>query len=207
MTSMDRYWFLTWTTYGTWLPGDERGFVSSVRMNSGQSEIHNRLGDDIDGDRPALQQFSERRMSQNAVFLTPADAVLVADQFAETARFRGWSIPALAIMRNHIHLVVGVSGDPDPEVLLRDFKSYASRKLNSQRSGQQNWWTRSGSTRKLKDRLAVLGAIRYTRDQEYPLVVRIDPEWAIDINGEPPASAGVSHPASVALAIDLTAPP
>ena len=25
---IDRIWFLTWTTYGTWLPGDERGFVS-----------------------------------------------------------------------------------------------------------------------------------------------------------------------------------
>jgi hypothetical protein len=29
-----RYWLLTWTTYGTWLPGDERGFVSPVRENS-----------------------------------------------------------------------------------------------------------------------------------------------------------------------------
>ena len=27
---MDRYWLLTWTTYGTWLPGDARGFVSNV---------------------------------------------------------------------------------------------------------------------------------------------------------------------------------
>jgi len=23
-------WLLTWTTYGTWLPGDERGFVGNV---------------------------------------------------------------------------------------------------------------------------------------------------------------------------------
>src|SRR5947209_816005 len=29
-TAMDRYWFLTWTTYGTWLPGDARGFVGRV---------------------------------------------------------------------------------------------------------------------------------------------------------------------------------
>ena len=25
-----RYWLLTSTTYGTWLPGDERGFVGRV---------------------------------------------------------------------------------------------------------------------------------------------------------------------------------
>ena len=29
-----RYWLLTWTTYGTWLPGDDRGFVSPVRKSS-----------------------------------------------------------------------------------------------------------------------------------------------------------------------------
>jgi hypothetical protein len=29
-----RYWFLIWTTYGTWLPGDDRGFVSPVRSSS-----------------------------------------------------------------------------------------------------------------------------------------------------------------------------
>ena len=28
---IDRNWFLTWTTYGTWLPGDPRGFVGSLR--------------------------------------------------------------------------------------------------------------------------------------------------------------------------------
>jgi hypothetical protein len=33
---MDRFWLLTWTTYGTWLPGDERGFVSEVRDDSGE---------------------------------------------------------------------------------------------------------------------------------------------------------------------------
>ncbi len=34
---MDRYWPLTWTTYGTWLPGDARGFaVSNVRDGLGR---------------------------------------------------------------------------------------------------------------------------------------------------------------------------
>ena len=35
---MDRYWLLTWTTYGTWLPGDRRGFVSNVLDGSGSSD-------------------------------------------------------------------------------------------------------------------------------------------------------------------------
>jgi len=28
--AFDRHWLLTWTTYGTWLPGDARGFVSPI---------------------------------------------------------------------------------------------------------------------------------------------------------------------------------
>lgn len=29
-----RYCLLTWTTYGTWLPGEDRGFVSPVGNSS-----------------------------------------------------------------------------------------------------------------------------------------------------------------------------
>jgi hypothetical protein len=28
---MDRQWLITWTCYGTWLPGTARGFVGNVR--------------------------------------------------------------------------------------------------------------------------------------------------------------------------------
>ena len=33
---MDRYWLLTWTTFGTWLPGDQRGFVGRERAADGR---------------------------------------------------------------------------------------------------------------------------------------------------------------------------
>jgi hypothetical protein len=38
---MDRYWFLTSTTYGNWLPGDPRGFVSGVIDEREGKVIHN----------------------------------------------------------------------------------------------------------------------------------------------------------------------
>ena len=31
MIAADRHWLLTWTTYGTWLPGDDRGSVVDSR--------------------------------------------------------------------------------------------------------------------------------------------------------------------------------
>jgi hypothetical protein len=33
-------WLLTWTTYGTWLPGDERGFVGNVLEEPANDAIH-----------------------------------------------------------------------------------------------------------------------------------------------------------------------
>jgi hypothetical protein len=32
MKGIDRYWHLPWTTYGQWLPGDERGSVTRIRL-------------------------------------------------------------------------------------------------------------------------------------------------------------------------------
>ena len=87
---------------------------------------------------------------------------------------------AIAIMANHVHLVVGVPGDPPPEKILGDFKRYASRALN-RREGKcgdgergasaPRWWTESGSKRKLPDENAVLAAVRYVVEQEYPLLI------------------------------------
>jgi hypothetical protein len=54
-------------------------------------------------------------------------------------------------MNNHFHIVAGVLGDPDPHDLMRDFKSYASRRLNRNWAKPESgtWWTESGSVRKL----------------------------------------------------------
>ena len=41
-----------------------------------------------------------------------------------------WELLGVAVMAQHIHLVVGVGGDPDPEKIIGDFKSYGSRALN-----------------------------------------------------------------------------
>ncbi len=99
-------------------------------------------------------------------------------QFQETATCREWLLLAVGVMANHTHLVVGVLGDPEPEKLLHDFKSYASRKLNRlwTRPVNGTWWTESGSKRKLRDTQAVLAAVEYVRNQEFPLVIWINEE-------------------------------
>jgi REP element-mobilizing transposase RayT len=172
---MDRYWLLTWTTYGTWLPGDARGFVSDVRDGPGPEVRHNTPGTPYDVDDPRVRQRARDNLIGTPVWLTAEQALILADQFAETARFRNWELLAVAIMANHVHLVVGVPGDPDPAKLLHDFKSYGTRALKDKghRPSGGRWWTESGSRRKLPDGTAVRAAVAYVGNQHRPLVVRI----------------------------------
>jgi REP element-mobilizing transposase RayT len=185
---MDRYWLLTWTTYGTWLPGDSRGFVSNVRDGPGPEVRHNIPGTPCDGDLPGLETSARKSLKSPPIYLTREQAGLLLAQFRETATYRGWRLLAVAIMANHVHIVVGVPGDPDPETLLRDFKSYGSRTLNRHcgTPASGTWWTTSGSKRKLPHDEAVRSANDYVvRRQSNPLLV-----WEATEQGEPGASQG-----------------
>jgi REP element-mobilizing transposase RayT len=168
---VDRYWLITWTTYGTWLPGDERGFVSGTKDGLGNCRIHNQPGSEYDQGRRGMALYAQRTQVSSAIRLTPKQAAAVLEQIRATAAVRKWRICAVAVMSSHVHVVVGVPGDPEPDTILRDLKSFASRALNRLGGDRHRWWTQSGSTRKLPDEAAVLAAVRYVRDQEYPLAI------------------------------------
>jgi REP element-mobilizing transposase RayT len=170
---MDRCWLLTWTTYGTWLPGDIRGFVSNIPSEAGTEVRHNTPGTPYDADDARVRQRARASLMGQPVWLTAEQAAVVLAQIQETAQFRGWDLLACAILANHIHLVVRVSGDPEPAALLHSFKSYATRALNAAgyRPSGGRWWTESGSRRKLPDERAVAAAVAYVSRQHNPLLV------------------------------------
>ena len=58
---VDRYWFLTWTTYGTWLPGDERGFVGVAPNQFGRMIMHNQPNTPTAPPRQGLKQSAANR--------------------------------------------------------------------------------------------------------------------------------------------------
>ena len=173
VVEMDRYWFLTWTTYGDRLPGDERGFVSMLRDSEGQTFIHNLPNTPLDADIPALQRFAQKTLKCPPIRLVVPQAESLLAQFQETANYRGWQLFAVGVMAEHVHIVVGVPGDPDPSDILGDFKSYGSRSLNNLwlRPKSGTWWTQGGSKRRLKRRENVLAAIKYVLEQEHPLLI------------------------------------
>jgi REP element-mobilizing transposase RayT len=175
-----RYWLLTWTTYGTWLPGDERGFVSPVRENSDDKwRSQNQCGTAYSRSMPGLRTASQLRLKCPPIYLDIEQSRVVFKQFQETAAYRDWQLEAVAVMANHVHVIVSLDSDVEPDVLLRDFKSYASRTLNSRwdKPASGTWWAESGSKRKKSDRRAVENAICYVARQERPLLVWIDSKW------------------------------
>ncbi len=185
---MDRYWLLTWTTYGTWLPGDERGFIGRSRDADGRQEWLNVPGTPMRDAAPRLERASRARMKAPPIWLSRRDAMITLRQFQITAGIRGWELIAVAIMRNHVHLVVGVQGDPDPATLLRDFKSYSSRALNAATARPPNgrWWTQSGSRRVLRGEEHLIAGIRYVLSQHEPLKTwhapSLDRGWLISVD-------------------------
>ena len=166
------HWLLTWTTYGTWLPGDRRGFVSGVKQPDGTRLEQNQPGTPYAANLPALHTYASGLMKGEPVWLTPQQTGILLDQFRETARVRGYNLLGLAIMANHVHLVVEVAEGTRAALLLRDFKGYGSRALNRDGNTQQkHWWTVSGSVRMLPVENAVMHAVKYVRNQKNPLLV------------------------------------
>src|SRR5262245_8499986 len=175
-----RPWLLTNTTYGTWLPGDPKGSVTSVRDRRPDDEMstvrveHDRPGEPCEPELPGLRRSAMERMSGPPIYLDRERAELVLTQFQETAEYRSWTLRAVAIMANHFHIVVLVPGDPDPTRVLADFKAYASRTLNRRygKPPSETWWTDGGSKRKLKDEPALAEATEYVLYRQWrPLVV------------------------------------
>jgi hypothetical protein len=122
--------FSTWTTYGTWLPGDGRGWFQSKR---GWREPDDR------------RAFSAAlRMTADAVVLTEEQRRLVDTVIAEHCTFRGWELHAVNCRTNHVHVVVSAPDRPI-ELPREQFKAWTTRRLKEQGEGERTvWWTERG---------------------------------------------------------------
>ena len=177
---MDRFWLITWTCYGHWLPGDARGFVGNVREADGTQVVHNIPGTPYDKEMPRLEAWVLAHMTGSPVTLARPEAEALIAQYQETARIRRWELEAASVMYNHTHVIVGVPGDPDPEAIRELLKSWATRVVKKLRPLPPNgtFWTAKGSQRKLPNDKAVRdGVIYVVKKQPNPLAVWSAPKW------------------------------
>jgi len=150
-------YFLTWTTYGTWLPGDARGWV---QHGEGSANRPYRLHD------TPLEALARRRMREEPVLLNARLRRVVERAIRDTCCLRHWLLHVLNVRSNHVHVVLTVPDRP-PERVMTSLKAWASRRLNDAvgRDGRRRWWTRHGSTRYLKSRASFERAVEYVRNQ------------------------------------------
>lgn len=85
--------------------------------------IQNEPGAPYAADLPGLQGHARKIMKGAPIFLTKEQADCLFEQLKETAGIRKWTLMGISISPTHVHLLVGVFGDPEPEKLLGDFKA------------------------------------------------------------------------------------
>ena len=144
--------FLTWTTYGSWLPGDERGWAAKP-------------GRLMPADSKRVEAAKEL-MTESELTLSETQREIVEKTIADHCEIRRWHLHAVNCRTQHVHVVVSAL-NRDPEDVMDQFKAWCTRKLkdNDRAKGvtdlRQNWWTQRGSKRQLFDEASVEAAILY----------------------------------------------
>ena len=71
MKGIDRYWLLTWTMYGQWLPGDPRGSVTRTEQDGLSHRVEqDEFGTPVCDAMSGLYESSQQRLRSDPIFLT-----------------------------------------------------------------------------------------------------------------------------------------
>lgn len=145
-------YFVTISTFGTWLPGDERGWI----------EYHRgwKMPD------PLLELESLARMDESACILERRQRVCVEKQLVETCLHRGWVLHAKNCRTNHLHVVVSAR-NTKPTKIRRDLKSWCTRRLKAEFDpSRESWWAERGSIRYVFDEDGLEAVVRYVNEAQ-----------------------------------------
>ena len=147
-------WYLTWTTYGTWLHGDPRGSYLGSRF----------LTADL-----TLEVSMREEMTEDAVYLTDAQRALVDATLVSECAAQSWVLHARNVRTNHVHMVV--SAPRDGEKVRSRLKAVASDALSNNeglpmagKNGRRRWWTEKGNVVAVETERSLGETATYVRD-------------------------------------------
>src|SRR3990167_1579507 len=154
-------YFLTFRCYATWLPGDQRGC----------SDRHHRAhGAPRSPPSVPLHIVTARQLLGPPVTLDARARAVVEAAIRARCTHAAWTLYAVNVRTNHVHLVVGAVGPP--ERMMNQMKSWVTRRLREADAITEGShpWSRHGSTRYLWTSEALGAACRYVVDgQGVPL--------------------------------------
>ncbi len=136
-----RGFLITWTCYGTWLYGDQRGSVD---------DDHNVYGTPFLPINSKRVEVLRRRLVHTPMRLNATARAVVTRTIREHCHHRGWELLAVNVRSNHVHVMVGFAGIA-PETMMGELKAWSSRRLREHElvAPGRPIWTRHGSTRYL----------------------------------------------------------
>ncbi|MEX1104334.1 MAG: hypothetical protein WED87_08795 [Dehalococcoidia bacterium] len=145
-------YFLTFTTYGTRLPGDERGTTDRRR---------NAYGTPREGPNAGLEYERRQAMRGDPVTFSQSERELAHRTVLALAEHRAWHLHALNVRSNHVHAVVWA--DEPPLQVIQGMKAWVTRRLveAGHRGRGAELWTTRGSRRFLWDEASISRAIDY----------------------------------------------
>jgi len=145
--------FSTWTMYGAWLPGDQRGWF--------------RYGAGLQAPNPLHAFEAALRMTEAAVLLDLEQRQLVEKTIADHCRIRKWTLHAVNCRTNHVHVSV-TAPNVALEIPREQFKAWCTRKLNDRdaalvpgRDRRENWWTERGWDEYIDDDASLVEVSHY----------------------------------------------
>jgi REP element-mobilizing transposase RayT len=167
-------YFITFSTYGARLHGDARGT---------SDDSHNAYNTPLLGYDERRWEAERALMRDGPFVLDSAGRRVVLEAIHDAVSFREWTLHAVSVRTNHIHVVVTASGRPEP--VLTKLKARATRALRDTGLTGRNQpvWAHHGSTRWLWDETALVAAIDYVNHAQG---VELDAvQQALDMPAQP----------------------
>lgn len=140
---------ITFTTYGTWLQGDKRGYVKKGRICLGNK---------------ALRQINEQLRSQEAVILSKVQQQIVRKAITKEADAQKQHIYALSVKPNHVHIVAQNSWQPISRIVA--YYKKAARIALKAAGHNGKLWTRGYDKRFCFDMKSLEQRIKYVRSHK-----------------------------------------
>jgi REP element-mobilizing transposase RayT len=140
-------YMVTFTTYGTWLQGDKRGWVKEGIIYKENAELHN---------------VNESNLKGKVVRLKKREKEIVREAICRKAKVRGEEMLAISVWSNHVHIVQRYNGRPIEETV-RIYKNTASAALRK-KGFEGRVWTRGYDKRFCFDEKELKTRIKYVNE-------------------------------------------
>jgi REP element-mobilizing transposase RayT len=150
-------YFITYSTYGTWLHGRDGGSVD---------RRHNIIGTPLLAPDPRMEVRRRHALRQETYSLDEPRREVVLRTLVEVCEHRRWTLHAAHVRTTHVHLVVAAA--QPPEKVMADLKAWSSRRLREAygEEGDRDRCTQHGSTRYLNDAKSLDAAVAYVVDEQ-----------------------------------------